>query len=162
MSNFQDPPPPCPSTSKIFQTPWLWTSNFKGTATPPSLTNYGATIALCTWTNQIKTKAKPNWPHAIVWLAHIQCDRIIKGCLHCLTPESINNCLSKMSGHGANSILLNTIKRLGRPEHSTLLPSFHRSDISYVRFTEIAIRHECSPVNLLHIFRAPFPENTSG
>ena len=23
-------------------------------------------------------------------------------------------------------------------------------------------RHECSPVNLLHIFRAPFPKNTSG
>ena len=29
-------------------------------------------------------------------------------------------------------------------------------------FTEIALWHECSPVNLLHIFRAPFPKNTSG
>ena len=27
---------------------------------------------------------------------------------------------------------------------------------------EIAFRHECSPVNLLHIFRTPFPKNTSG
>ena len=26
----------------------------------------------------------------------------------------------------------------------------------------IALRHGCSPVNLLHIFRAPFPKNTSG
>ena len=26
----------------------------------------------------------------------------------------------------------------------------------------IALRHGCSPVNLLHIFRTPFPENTSG
>ena len=27
---------------------------------------------------------------------------------------------------------------------------------------EITILHGCSPVNLLHIFRAPFPKNTSG
>ena len=29
-------------------------------------------------------------------------------------------------------------------------------------FIEIALRHGCSPVNLLHIFRTPFPQNTSG
>ena len=29
-------------------------------------------------------------------------------------------------------------------------------------FTEITLRHGCSPVNLLHIFRTPFTENTSG
>ena len=28
-------------------------------------------------------------------------------------------------------------------------------------FIEIALRHGCSPVNLLHIFRAPFPRNTA-
>ena len=28
-------------------------------------------------------------------------------------------------------------------------------------FIEIALRHGCSPVNLLHIFRTPFPRNTS-
>ena len=27
---------------------------------------------------------------------------------------------------------------------------------------KIARRHGCSPVNLLHIFRTPFPRNTSG
>ena len=27
---------------------------------------------------------------------------------------------------------------------------------------EIALRHGCSPVNLLHTFRAPFSKNTSG
>ena len=29
-------------------------------------------------------------------------------------------------------------------------------------FIEIAFSHERSPVNLLHIFRTPFPKNTSG
>ena len=29
-------------------------------------------------------------------------------------------------------------------------------------FIEIALRHGCSPVNLLNIFRTPFPMNTSG
>ena len=29
-------------------------------------------------------------------------------------------------------------------------------------FTEITLRHRCSPVNLLHIFRIPFLKNTSG
>ena len=29
-------------------------------------------------------------------------------------------------------------------------------------FIEIALRHGCSPVNLLHIFRTPVPRNTSG
>ena len=29
-------------------------------------------------------------------------------------------------------------------------------------FTEITLRHGFSPVNLLHIFRIPFPKNTSG
>ena len=29
-------------------------------------------------------------------------------------------------------------------------------------FIEITLRHGCSPLNLLHIFRTPFPNNTSG
>ena len=30
-------------------------------------------------------------------------------------------------------------------------------------FNNVAkIRHGCSPLNLLHIFRTPFPRNTSG
>ena len=29
-------------------------------------------------------------------------------------------------------------------------------------FIEITLRHGCSPVNLLHVFRAPFSKNTSG
>ena len=28
-------------------------------------------------------------------------------------------------------------------------------------FIEIALRHGCSPLNLLHIFRIPFPKNTA-
>ena len=30
------------------------------------------------------------------------------------------------------------------------------------KFIEIALRHGFSPVNLLHIFRTPFPKNASG
>ena len=30
-----------------------------------------------------------------------------------------------------------------------------------VQFIELALWHGCSPVNLLHIFRTPFPKNTS-
>ena len=29
-------------------------------------------------------------------------------------------------------------------------------------FIETALRHECSPINLLHIFRTPFHKNTNG
>ena len=29
-------------------------------------------------------------------------------------------------------------------------------------FIEITLQHGCSPVNLLHIFRTPFPKDTSG
>ena len=29
-------------------------------------------------------------------------------------------------------------------------------------FIEIAVRHGCSPVNLKHILRTPFPKNTPG
>ena len=32
----------------------------------------------------------------------------------------------------------------------------------FCNFIEIALRHGCSPVNLLHIFRISFPRNTSG
>ena len=31
-----------------------------------------------------------------------------------------------------------------------------------INFIEITLQHGCSPVNLLHIFRAPCPRNTSG
>ena len=32
----------------------------------------------------------------------------------------------------------------------------------YSKFIEITLRYGCSPVNLLHIFRTPFPKNTFG
>ena len=41
----------------------------------------------------------------------------------------------------------------------------YRSAISIkllCNFIEIALRHGCSPANLLHIFRTPFSKNTSG
>ena len=33
--------------------------------------------------------------------------------------------------------------------------------VRFRNFIEIALRHGCSPINLLHIFRIPFPKNTS-
>ena len=33
---------------------------------------------------------------------------------------------------------------------------------SHCNFIKITLWHWCSPVNLLHIFRTPFPKNTSG
>ena len=33
---------------------------------------------------------------------------------------------------------------------------------SLCNFIEIALWHGCSPVNLIHIVRTPFPKNTSG
>ena len=37
-----------------------------------------------------------------------------------------------------------------------------RGESNQATFFEIALRHRCSPVNLLYIFRTPFPRNTSG
>ena len=42
------------------------------------------------------------------------------------------------------------------PEKTPYLDTFHAA------FIEIALRHGWFPVNLLHIFRTPFPRNTSG
>ena len=36
------------------------------------------------------------------------------------------------------------------------------SDKLLCNFIEITLRHGCSPVNLLHIFRTPTPRNISG
>ena len=39
LSNFQNPPPPCPPTSKLISLPWPWTSNFKRTPALQMITN---------------------------------------------------------------------------------------------------------------------------
>ena len=41
------------------------------------------------------------------------------------------------------------------------MPKFDFIKIA-LHFIEITLRHECSSVNLLYIFRAPFYKNTSG
>ena len=41
------------------------------------------------------------------------------------------------------------------PYQSVISINFQRN------FIEITLRHGCSPLNLLHIFRIPFPKNTS-
>ena len=41
------------------------------------------------------------------------------------------------------------------------MPKCNFNKVAY-NFIEITLRHGCFPVNLLHIFRTPFPRNTSG
>ena len=36
------------------------------------------------------------------------------------------------------------------------------SKCDFNKFIKIAVRHGCSPVHLLHIFRTNFPKNNSG
>ena len=40
--------------------------------------------------------------------------------------------------------------------------SYRRTPMLKLNFIEIALRHGCSLVNLLHIFRTPFLKNTAG
>ena len=42
------------------------------------------------------------------------------------------------------------------------IPQIYRRTPMLCNFIEIALRHGCSHVNLLHIFRAPFYKNTYG
>ena len=42
------------------------------------------------------------------------------------------------------------------------LSHFHCGLNLLCNFIEIALRHGCSPVNLLHVLRTPFPKHTSG
>ena len=45
---------------------------------------------------------------------------------------------------------------------STFRKIHYVKSVILCNFTEITLRHGCSPVNLLHIFRTSFPKNTSG
>ena len=43
----------------------------------------------------------------------------------------------------------------------TSMPKFDFNKVA-LQLIEITLQHECSPVNLLHIFRTPFLKNTFG
>ena len=49
------------------------------------------------------------------------------------------------------------------PKTIDFLMIFEEIKVMFLNFNfiEIALRHGCSPANLLHIFRTPFPKNTS-
>ena len=49
-----------------------------------------------------------------------------------------------------------------RKRSSTSIKQTYRRNPLLCNFIEITLRHGCSPVNLLHIFRTPFSKNTSG
>ena len=49
-----------------------------------------------------------------------------------------------------------------RKKCSDNMQQIYRRTPMLCNFIEITLWHGCSPVNLLHIFRTPFPKNTSG
>ena len=44
----------------------------------------------------------------------------------------------------------------------TTMPKCDFKKVLFYNFNEIELRHGCSPVNLLYIFRTPLPKNASG
>ena len=85
--------------------------------------------------------------------------------LRCLTRLWINLCyaMSKNSRNSTPEVFLGK----GVLKISSTFTGEHpyRKKISIKllsNFVEITLRHVCSPVNLLRIFRTPFPKNTSG
>ena len=67
--------------------------------------------------------------------------------------------IAKMCGMGG------TYESSFEVSHRTLFSFFFHLmviilSVSVCNFIEIALRHGCSRVNLLHIFRTPFPTNT--
>ena len=75
-----------------------------------------------------------------------------------LIPRSPLSKFRKMfqSGHLLN---LDSNKKQKQPPRGVLKKWC--SENMQSNFIEIALRHECSPVNLVHIFRTLFPNNTS-
>ena len=111
---------------------------------PPA--NCGTTTAPCMWTNEFKNQltSHSSWLRVLFFdLAYKQCNGIIKGWLHCLTPESIgrllvNNILmfNSTSCLAMAQIHLSLIKRIkiGRPIliyqplHFIILSSLHKKN----------------------------------
>ena len=59
------------------------------------------------------------------------------------------------------TLLLTERKFMWRSTHSKY-PLNQVNKTLLCNFVEITLRHGCSPLNLLHIFRTPFYKNTSG
>ena len=72
--------------------------------------------------------------------------------------------LSLDCGKNRSSFNLLLLRLFQKLKFLIIKPSVSRSSHPMVlcNFTEIAFRHGCSPVNLLHIFRTTFPWNNSG
>ena len=54
------------------------------------------------------------------------------------------------------------LKRQNKNKHYKKPLNYSMKNLVSPRFIEIALRHGCSPVNLLNTFRTPFPQNTFG
>ena len=116
LSNFQDPHPPCPSTSKSLPSPWRWTSNFKRIYNYShflySFCNQPVLFAQLENVNELcnnngimpvneRFKNKNKSCHIqIDDLAHKKCSGVMKGWRHCLTSESKGRFL--VSNHSSN------------------------------------------------------------
>ena len=77
-----------------------------------------------------------------------------------LATQSISNSIISSFSASDNEIseknMLNKQQRYFQKQPSR---GVHRCSL-LCNFIEIAFRHACSPVNLQHIFRTPFPKNT--
>ena len=110
--------------------------------------------------NQVTSHS--NWPRVLLFdLAHKQCNGIIKGWLHCLTPESIgrflvNNILMFDSAWCLimEQIQFSLIKKIKieRPEHSLTLHPPTSDNISFLPYPPPLLKVDVICVSPLGIF----------
>ena len=75
--------------------------------------------------------------------------------------SSRDNCQSRVWTCAEPEFRLSWMKLCSSDNHYTTAPQLKPVKLQ-IRFTDITFRHGCSPVNLLHSFRIPFPKNTFG
>ena len=92
----------------------------------------------------------------IFWLLHVS----KKGKLHfakCLAKYSMLHCILIFVAKTPRSDAA-----LQKCSYEKMQRIYCRTPMSKRNFTEITLRHGCSPVKLQHIFGSSFPKNTSG
>ena len=78
-----------------------------------------------------------------------------------LTIANLRHAASRVWVCAEPEFRLSWMKLCSSDNHYTTAPQLKPVKLR-ITFTDITFRHGCSPVNLLHIFRIPFPKNTSG
>ena len=76
-----------------------------------------------------------------------------------MTVFTVNDVTVKQSSRGVHR--KSCSENMQQICRRTPVPKFDFNKVAS-NFIEIALRHGCSPINLLHISRIPFASNTSG